>query len=317
MESNAGTARQLSRKVVLAFVALALMFGPATTLASPAFESAMHWQVLTGVALSSSLAGSLLLVASFLRRERLPNLRQCEAVILLLAPRLLVLALASHGPRPWLHETGWGVAFLLSLAAPLWLGLLSALRIVSIEVPRTLVAASIAAIGAVLLWIPTGAYALKENQVPMLLVHFFVNVAGVFTWWFARQRLGGAAVLPTAGLFLLLSAGVSGVSAVVSERGAWQPVDWRDAALPILFQVLLAAGSYWLWFYLLVRMPLTGFSLHPLAIWIASTLVGLFFVFFMTLRLDLAVAIAVGAVVVALRAQVADEQPTALGLGGA
>ena len=33
-------------------------------------------------------------------------------------------------------------------------------------------------------------------------------------------------------------------------------------------------------------------------------------------RVDLALAIAVGAIVVALRARVADEQPLALGLGG-
>jgi hypothetical protein len=37
---------------------------------------------------------------------------------------------------------------------------------------------------------------------------------------------------------------------------------------------------------------------------------------FMSWRIDVALAIAVAAIVVALRARVADEQPLALGLGG-
>jgi hypothetical protein len=94
-------------------------------------------------------------------------------------------------------------------------------------------------------------------------------------------------------------------------------MDWRAAALPLLVEVVVSAGVWCLWFWLLERMTLAAFSMGSLAMWTATTIPGLIVFGFMSWRVDVALAIAVGAIVVALRARAGDEQPMALGLGGA
>jgi hypothetical protein len=306
--------RELAARVVIGFVALVVLLGPVASYAATSFEAAVQWQVLAGGAVTSSIAGCVLLIAGLLRREGLPNAGQWLVIGALLVPRVLDSMLGSGAVR-LLHETGWGVVLLIAVAAPLWLGLLSALRMVSVEVPRVVVAASLAGVGAVLLVIPTDAYALAAGQVPMLVLRLLLGLATVFAWWFARQRLAGVAVLPAAGLFLLMSAGVSAISSVMVERVAWQSIDWRDAAGPVLVEAGVVAASFWLWFYLLTRMRLTGFSMHPLAVWTATLTTELAAARFAAWRIDLAAAIAIGAIAVGVRARMADEQPTALGLG--
>ena len=313
---SGGVNGRQSLRVVLAFIALALLFGPVTSYASTAFDSGMRWQTLAGSALAALLGGGVLLLLSAVRRERMLSARQWLAVLVLLAPRWLAIPLgpASIGPLAWLHETRWGVGFLLYLAAPLWLGLLSALGMVPIEVPRAVVAASIAGLGAVLLVVPTNAYALETNQAPMLLVHLLLAIAVVFSWWYARQGLAGTGTLAAAGSFLLLSAAGGAVFSIVLERGAWQPVDWHQttAALPV--QAAVVAGSCWLWFYLLGRMPPAAFTMHPFAVWTASIAVEFVLYGFMVWRIDAALALAAAAIRVALRARVDDEDPVALRL---
>jgi hypothetical protein len=306
--------RELTAWGVIGFVALAILLGPVTSYAAASFEAAMQWQTQAGGAVASAIAGCALLIAGLLHRERLLHAGRWLAVGALLVPRVLEEMLGAEPLRTWMHEIGWGAALLIAVGAPLWLGLLAVLRIVSVEVPRAVVAASIAGVGAVLLVVPTNAYAIAVDQVPMLVVRLLLGMATVFAWWFARQRLMGVAVLPVAGLFLLMSAGVSAVLSVMVERAAWQRVDWREAAVPVLMQAGLAAASYWLWFYLLVRMRFTGFVMHPLAAWTAALVAELVVVWSAAWRVDLAAAIAVGAIVVGVRARMADEQPTALGL---
>jgi hypothetical protein len=300
---------------VIGFVALAIVLGPITSYAAASYAAAVEWQTLAGGAMASSIAGCVLLMVGVLRGERVTDRRQWMAICVLLVPRVLDAVLGAEPLRAWLHETGWGVALLIAVVAPLWLGLLAALRMVTLEVPHAAMAASIAGAGAVLLVIPTDAYAISVDQIAMLVVRLLLGVGTVLAWWFARRRLAGAAVLPVAGLFLLMSAGVSAVSSVMVERAAWQPVDWREAAVPVLMQAGLAAATYWIWFYLLVRMRLTAFSMHPLAVWVAGIVAELVGVRLMAWRVDLAAVIAVGAIVVGVRARMVDEQPTALGLG--
>ncbi len=70
---------------------------------------------------------------------------------------------------------------------------------------------------------------------------------------------------------------------------------------PLLVQAGLMAASYWLWFYLLVRMRLSGFCMHPLAAWVAGIGVGLVGARFGAWRLDVAAVIAVAAIVVGVQ----------------
>lgn len=306
------------RTVVAAFIALAVLAGPITTVAFTPFPFAMPWWTPARFAVSSLLAGAVLLLVGVARRRRMLDARQWLVLLVLLFPQWLASPLTAPAIRsfPWLHETGWGVAFLLTLAAPLWLALLSALQVVSVQVPRAVVGATIAGIAAVCLVVPTEAYAVAPKQMPVLVLQLVLTILTVFTWTYAAPRLAGAGTLAVAGSYLVLSAlGNTGLSLLL-ERSAWQPLEWREMAMPLLVQAVVIACSWSLWFWLLQRMTLAAFGMGALAMWTASMLPGFVLFGFMSWRIDVALAIAVAAIVVALRARVADEQPLALGLGG-
>jgi hypothetical protein len=314
MSADADEGCVTTRWGVIGFVALAILLGPVAAYVAAPFAAAVRWQGLVGGGVTSALAGCSLLMVGVVRRERMPHARQWLAVSVLLIPRGLDLLVGVERLRPWMYETRSGVMLLIAVAAPLWLGLLAAVGAVRMEVPRAAVAAGIAGVGAVLLVMPTDAYAISVDQIAMVVVRLLIGVITVFAWWFARQRLVSAVVMPVAGLFLLMSAGVSGVASMLTERGAWQAVDWRAAAGPVLVQAGLVGVTCWLWFYLLMRMRLTAFCMHPLAVWTAAIVGELAVVRFALWMVDAAVAIALGAIAIGLRARVAEEQPTVLGL---
>lgn len=309
--------RTRAHAVAKGFIALAIVAGPIKGYVFPTFFSAMHWQMLAGSALSSVCASIALLLVGAVRRQRMLRAKEWLALLMLLLPQLFALPLTAPYIRvfPWLHETGWGVVFLLSLAAPLWLGLLSAMQIVSVEVPRATIAAAIAGMGAVCLVIPTNAFRIALNQVPVLLAQLSLGILVVFTWAYTAPRLAEARTFILAGSYLLLSAASDLGLWLVYERRSWHAVDWRAVALPLLADVALAACVWWLWFWLLQRMSLAAFGMRALAMWAATTLPGFLMFGFMSWRIDVALAIAVAGIVVALRASTAEEQPMALGLG--
>jgi len=303
--------------VVAAFIALAVLAGPVTTYAFTPLLFAVPWQTPLSLALGSLLAAVILLSVCAARRQALLRTRHWLALLVLLLPQWLASPLAAPSIRsfPWLHQTSWGVAFLLSLAAPLWLAMLSALQLVSVEVPRAVVGAAIAGIAAVCLVIPTAAYAIAPNQAPVLVLQFLLSVLIVFSWTYAAPRLAGTSALAAAGSYLLLSAlGNAGLS-LLFQRSAWQPIEWRQMAFPLFVQAAVIAGSWCLWFWLLQRITLAAFGMRTLAMWTASVIPGFVFLGFLSWRVDLALAIAVAAIVVSLRAQPREEQPVALGLG--
>jgi hypothetical protein len=302
--------------VLAAFAALAVLAGPVRSYTSSAFASAMELQTLAGGSLSAGLAGIALLLFGGMRRESKLRGEQWLALLVLLLPQWLGIPLTAPYVRaiPWLHETRWGVAFLMSVAAPLWLGLLASLERVSEAVPRAVVGAGIAGIGAVCLAIPGDSYNLAANQTPVLGMQLLLNVAMVFTWAYAAPRLAGAGTFVSAGTFLLLSAlGDAGLG-LVFERSAWQPVDRHQVWLPLLMEAAVVGCSWWLWFWLLQRMTLAAFSMRSLAAWVATLIPAFAFGGFLNWRIDGAVTIALAAIVIALRARVAEEQPMALGL---
>jgi hypothetical protein len=257
-----------------------------------------------------------MLSISLARRERMLKGKQWLALVVLLLPQCLALVLNPSLGRsiPWLRDTSWGVALLLSVAAPLWLGLLSALELIPLEVPRLMAGAGIAGVGAVCLTIPVYAYRVFPNQAVALMVHLVVNILVVFTWTYARPRLVGAGTLAVAGWFLLLSALRDAGFGLLSRQGSWTPADWREIAVPPLVEVVVSACLWSLWFWLLERMTLAAFSMGSLAMWTASMLPGFVRFGFISWRIDLALVISVSAIVVSLRARIADEQPMVLGL---
>jgi hypothetical protein len=306
-----------TRPVVAAFIALAVLAGPITTFAFTPFPFSMPWPTTIGSALSSVLAGAALLLFCVTQKRRMLNAKQWLALLVLLLPQWLALLLTAPTIRsfPWLHETGWGVAFLLSLAAPLWLALLSALQVISVQVPRAVVGATLAGIAAVCLVIPIDVYAIAPNQIPALMLQLLLNILIVFTWTYAAPRLTAVSALAAAGSYLLLSALGNASFSLLFERSARQSIEWRELAIPLLVQAAVIACLWTLWFWLLVRMTLAAFGMRALTMWTASIIPGFVFLGFLIWRVDLALAIAVGAIVIALRARGVDEQPMALGLG--
>ena len=318
MVAVASVKGQCSRSVVAAFIVLAILAGPASNAVFLFSFFALHWQTAAGEGISYFMAGLALLLLGVVRRQPMLSAGQWSALLLLLLPQwLLTILTATYiGHFPWLHATRPGTEFLLSLAAPLWLGLLTALQLVQVEVPRAAIGASIAGIGAACLVIPLDAYGLKPNQIPVLLVQVLLNILAVSTWAHAVPRLAGVGALAAAGSFLLLCAlGNCGLW-LFFERNSWEMWEWSGAAVAaLLIQTALAAGIWWLWFWLLQRMTLAAFGMRPLAGWTATMIPGLLAFGFMSWRLDVALAISTAAIVVALGARVAEEQPVALGLG--
>jgi hypothetical protein len=315
MTAERNESRQ-SRLVIVGFVALAVLDGPVRGYTFSALNAAVNFQTIAAGAVIGVVVG-LPLLAAARRQSGLGGIRWL-AVLFLLVPQWLESLLASPHLRaiPGLHATGWGVGFMLSLAAPLWLALLAALEWVKFEVPRAVVGAGIAGVGAAYLVIPVAATSVAANQIFGFALQMVLNIAVVFAWAYAVPRLAGVGTLAVAGAFLLLSGlGDAGFS-LLFERSAWQPVDWRSALLPLLVEAMVVVASCWLWFWLLQRMALAAFSMHPLAVWAAAMLQGFAYAGFMQWRIDTALAMAVGAIVVALRAKVAEEQPVALGLSG-
>ena len=315
--AEGGTGReQPSRGVVAAFVALAVLAGPASSYLFLLF--ALHWQTHAGEAISYLIAGFGLLLLSLVRRQPMLGAGEWVALLALLFPQWLLMILAAPyvGYLPWLHATPAGATLLLTIAAPLWLGLLSALELVREPVPRNAIGAGIAGVGTVFLVVPLEDLSIRPNQIPVLLMQMLLNILAVWTWVYAARRLRKTSATAAAGSFLLLCAlGNWGVW-LIFERATMQPLEWSNTTAAALLQDAVVAGClWWLWFCLLQRMTLAAFAMRPLAMWAAAIVPGHALFGLMNWRIDAALAIAVGAIVVALLARVAEEQPVALGLG--
>lgn len=306
------------RRAVVGFAALAVLAGPVRSATASGIEYPLHFQQFAAAALTGTLAGAVLLTLSLLRGEAMLGRRQWLALGMLLVPQWLGTRLSVPLIRavPWLHETPWGVPFLLALAAPLWLGLLAALELVTVDVPRAVVGAGIAGIGAALLLVPVDAYRVAPDMAPVLAAHVALGILVVFSWAFAVSRLVGAGKLAVAGSFLLLSGAGQAAFSLLLERPHWQAVNWHDVWAPLLVAAAVLGAFWWLWFWLLEHLSLAAFCMNSLAAWTAALLPGFAMFGFLSLRGDAALAIALGAIAVAVRARVAEEQPLALGLRG-
>jgi hypothetical protein len=319
MDSERGENGRSKLSVLVAFIALAALVAIVPVWTKTALDSIFPFQDLAGNALSFALAGIVLILLSAACRQRALGVRQWSAILVLWIPQWLAHALdvSYVGDVRWLHAPPSGLLFLLSIAAPIWLALLSAMQLVSEQVPRAVVGASIAGIGAVCLVRPAYDLSVAPKEMPVALVQLLLSITAVWTWVYAKSRLSSAGALAVAGSFLLLSASGDGGFWLLSERHFWQPVDWREVAIPLFVQSAVIGGTWCLWFWLLERMTLAAFGMRAIAVWAAVLIFTLANSSLLNWRMDLALAIALAAIVVGLRARVAEEQPTALGLGGA
>ena len=309
-------ATQTSPRALTAFVALAILAGPLTSYVLGPGGFCAEYAGAAGTALASGAAGLALIGFAAVRQEQRLRRGEWAALFLLFAPQWTAGLLMTSGIRPLsaLHTTPWGVAFLIALAAPLWLSLLSAAQVVREETPRAVAGASIAGIGAVCLATPGGAYTVTLKEVPFAAVEILLGVLAVWSWTYARPRLATVGTAAAAGCFLILNALGAAALMLLTAGESFQAPYWRQALLPLLCAALLHAALWWLWFWLLQRMTLAAFGMRPLAMWVASVAPGVFLYGFSSWRVDVALPIALSALLVALRARAADEQPLALGL---
>jgi hypothetical protein len=237
-------------------------------------------------------------------------------LLLLLAPPLL-LAIAKSQIFPQLprHEPQWADAVALQLGAPLWLALLAALGLTSVEVPRILSGAGIASLAALFYVTPTEQWFLQPDELPMFVFEFGLAILTVYAWTRAQPLLSaGACALQAAASFLLVRFAADAVVSIVLERTSLAAVNWHQALLALTLDALLTAVAVAIWFWLLGHMPLPAFALHPLAIWSASVLAGIVLFGWSNWRMDLAVSVDIVALIVGLRARVSDQEPVSLDL---
>jgi hypothetical protein len=305
------------RWIYVAFVAWAILSGAVTGYVSGPFVYAVNLQVFAGQALCDATAAVVLFAVGKTQRQKMLDAGQWKAVLLLLIPQWCSVPIGLlNGAHRWLRGVGWGAGLLLMVAAPLWLGLLSALGLTQAKVPRAVAGAAIAGVFAVCLVVPVQAYSVAWSQAAILTIRILLNLAVVASWGYAAPRLISAGGCIAASGYLILGAAGDGVFALLFRRTAWQPLDWGTAWEPLLLNTALTASAWLLWFWLLRRMTLAAFSMQSLAAWAPALMLGLFNLGWANWRMAAALAIAVGAIVIALRARVADEQPVALGLGG-
>jgi len=151
------------------------------------------------------------------------------------------------------------------------------------------------------------------GQPPSRQYFLLLGILAVFSWAYARPHLAATSTAAAAGCFLLLNA-LGAMATIPFLTAAPAQLDWQQAALPLVLAALLNLATWWLWFWLLERMTLAAFGMRALATWAAAIVPGFVLVSLTNWRNDAAFVIAIAALVAALRARTADEQPLALGL---
>lgn len=299
-----------SLQLYVAFVALALIAGPVDQFVSSAFLAGAAQSAALGLA--SFCAALVLAVLGTFCRRRAPYRSEWIALLVLVLPQWLILG-PSVASVPALH-LGWGTQLLLSLAAPLWLGLLSASGAVGIEVPRPVIAAAIVGMGAVCLSLPVDVTAIGWGDASALLLNALLGVAVVASWVYARSRLAGCPAVSAAAAYLGLSSVGYILYALLYQHDRLHVAELGLTWATLLPEIATLAVAWVLWFWLLCRLSLAAFSMRMLASYAATLLFGFFYFGLAQWRMDAAFVISCTAVIVALRATPAGEQPLSLGL---
>lgn len=309
MEVNGG-----KRKLYLAFVALALLAGPIDQSISSAFLNGSPLPAFHSLAIASLLAAGVLGLFAGARRAGLPSRTEILALLVLAVPQWVLVFFGPNTTFFAALHVGWGTALLLSLAAPLWLGLLAATDLVELEVPRVTIAAAIIGIGAVFLSLPVESTGITLRQVPAALLNALLGIAIVVSWIYARPRLIACPISSAAAIYLAFSAFGYAVFALIYERDGWHASNTHIFWVTLLPEIAVLIVSWCLWFWLLQKLSLAAFSMRMLANCAAALLPGFLSFGIGQWRLDASFVISCIAVGVALRATPAEEQAQSLGL---
>ena len=305
--------RQVDRRAVAAFAGWAVLL-----LVQRSAGAAVGEQTFYNTALPEAIAGGMVLAIAGGRSSWVMP-RRAWGPLLLLATMGLAEALLQ---RPFIHAffhvtyLRGGVQSLVFVAMPLWLALLAALRWVPDEVPRRVVAAALAGVGAFCLLMTADAFALRLREVPALLLTVLYVLGLAWSWSYARRALRRTSPLAAAGWGLLISAVVQGIAGVLIPVSDVSAPDWAKIWLQLAVTTIAVGAGAVLWFFLLQRLELAAFSMQPLAVFTATTLVSSIYLDFLNWRVDLALLLGLGAMATALRARLEDDEPLRLGVAG-
>lgn len=302
------------RKLYLAFIALAFLAGPIDQSISSAFLVGSPLPAFHSLTIASLLAAAVLGIFAAARRAGLPNQAESLALLVLIVPQWLFVLFGPNTTSFAALHLGWGTALLFSLAATLWLGLLSTTDLIDLEVPRAAVAAAIIGIGAICLSLPVDATGVTLRQVPAMLLNVLLGLMIVGSWIFARPRLIDCPIPSAAAVYLALSAFGYAVFALIYERDSWRASDVHVSWITVLPEIAVLIVSWCLWFWLLQKLSLAAFSMRMLANCAAALLPGFLSFGVGQWRMDVSFVISCIAVAVALRATPAEEQLQSLGL---
>ncbi len=306
------TERRIDWKIALGFVCWAILRG----FGEDRLAAAMNGQRFA-ILLTDGIASIAMLGWALRHDYELADRRGWSALLLLLTINLAGLGLW----RPYvddvfhLHYAKSAQQMLLLIAAPLWLALLGALRWVPEATPRRTAGAALAGIAAVTLLLREDDLTLVAASIPVLVLTAIQAIAMVWAWSYAKRSLVGVRPTAAAGCGLLLSATLNGAMSLFAERPQWQPVDWRSAGMSLIYGIIVAGVAGVLWYWLLQRMELAAFTMQTLAVSLSGVVLQFVVFGFLSWRVDLAMALGSGALVVALRASLEDDEPVLLHVG--
>ena len=268
--------------------------------------------------LREAVAGLVLLGWALWSGQRMPFRRGWWSLLLLagvtfsgeLLVRPYVIALLDqHAAKSAQQQIIW-------MAGALWLALLGALRWVPEETPRATVGAALAGIAGFCLLLSANQLSVRWVEMPVLVLSLVQAVAMVWTWSGARRIFARGSVTMVAACGLLVSAAIHGLATLATPQSAAELQDlvWAEVWRPLALAVVTTGAAGVLWFWLLQHLELAAFSIHPVALWTVGLLWQAALFGFFTWRSGAALALGLGAIVVALRARLEDDDPVRLGL---
>ena len=294
--------------VVAAFASWALLQGWVESQSTGAVPA----QPFVAEFLSDGVAGIVLLMWAFGRRQRAPGRRTWTALLLVIAIELSSIALRRPLVEGALHLPAVRTSqqSLIFMAGPLWLALLGALQWVPEATPRRTVGAGLAGVAAMALLLQEREFSLTWAAIPVLLLTVVQAIAVVWTWSYAKRALLGVSTAMAAGCGLLIAAALKSIIRITTEGSHWTASGIQAGSLGRRTGVEILSAVLWYW--LLQRMELPAFSMQTQAYWLASILLQSALFGSLSWRLGIAVTLCMSALTIALRAKPDDDDPVAL-----
>ncbi len=300
-------------RTIAAFAGWVLML---RVLGASGVEQALGNHTSASHAVCEGLAGAGVLGCALLRGQRMADRRSWRPLLLLAVVRFAGEMLWRPYVDGLLHVryVRAGLESMVLMAGPLWLALLGALGLVPETTPRRTVGAALAGLAAYCLLLQADDMTPRLWEWPALLLVWVQAMGLVWTWSYARRRLAEQPVLSVAGCGMLVLAAVHCVAALLLPAPDARSFAWGKVWGPVAVAATATGVAGVLWYWLLGHAELAVFSMQTLVLWLSAVLFEFAMFGFLSWRIDVAVLVGLGAMWVAMRARVGDDDPVLLGV---